>query len=342
MLFPKHNKYKPLTIQKIDIPKNQGLTLEQVLNGNIQQIPQIPQIPQMAQNNILSIQQKNKENINSSSTDDETYSTDLIETSSESEKSTSSYTKTKSITINSTSSNSGTEISEPKLYWEYGNSGLKIVEFKKKMSRNLAIMYYIDRVFCEYIENNVEKSYSTLFSKDNIYNLKSGIIKTTNKKVNITLTHSKLKGNYNVLEAGYFVIDNINLTEKELKQNSIPSLQSILSHKDNTYHICKIIKIFNIVEMFVEPNVSSNEITFNEITTQSNIFLNELSENKKNKILKSNKKSGFYVKIYNNRAKGFIIYEDIIYYITTDINFTIGNITVRYYTFELKNGKIKN
>ena len=66
-------------------------------------------------------------------------------------------------------------------------------------------------------------------------------------------------------------------------------------------------------------------------------------KSKKNKILKANKNSAFYIKIYNDRGKGFIIDEknNIIYYISSNINFINMTINLRYYAFEIFHGKIK-
>jgi hypothetical protein len=46
--------------------------------------------------------------------------------------------------------------------------------------------------------------------------------------------------------------------------------------------------------------------------------------------------------MYNNHGKGFIIdgKNEIIYYIAVNINFKSGNINLRYYAFETKDGKI--
>ena len=97
------------------------------------------------------------------------YSTELINSS---KLSSSSHKSSSSSNISDSSSEI---LSETKFYWEYGNTGLKIKEFKKKMSRNLAIMYYIDRLFNEYIDTVLSNNYSKLFSSSsNVkFNLKT-------------------------------------------------------------------------------------------------------------------------------------------------------------------------
>lgn len=278
------------------------------------------------------------------------YTTDLAESSSEtkSPKPSTNISDSSSFTSSSSSSNSSSSYiqSETKLYWEYGNTGLKIQKFKKKMSRNLSIMYHIDLLFNEYIDTVLTNSYTKLFSKNTNtkYDLKNGSIKSHDGKVIATLTHNKLTGSYDVLEAGFISLSDIILTEKKLKQNSIPNLESILSHKENIYHITKIIKLFTLEKkmMTIKSNIS-NDDSYEKITTNANSYLeNLINHNKKNKILKSNINSGFYIKMYNNHGKGFIIdgYNNIIYYVAVNINFKLGNVNLRYYAFKIKDGKI--
>jgi hypothetical protein len=62
----------------------------------------------------------------------------------------------------------------------------------------------------------------------------------------------------------------------------------------------------------------------------------------KKNILKSNKYSGFYIKIYSDHSKAFII-DDIantIYYMAININLKSQSINVRNYAFHITNGKI--
>ena len=207
-------------------------------------------------------------------------------------------------------------------------------------------MYYIDRLFNEYIDTILTNTYSKLYSSNSnsTYKLKTGSIKSYKGKVSATISHKKLNGTFNVLEAGFMTISNIKLTDKDLKKNSIPNLDSVLSHKDNIYHITKIIKLFNLHKnMTVKSNLSNKNMNLENITSGANSYVADLvKKNEKKRILRSNKHSGFYIKMYNNYGKGFIIdsVHNIIYYIAANINFKSSSINLRYYAFEIIGGKI--
>ena len=137
---------------------------------------------------------------------------------------------------------------------------------------------------------------------------------------------------------------NVKITDKELKKNSIPNLDSILAHKENIYHITKIINLLNFnKKMTIKSNLSNNKTTFENIFLNANSYVDDLvKKDKKKYILKSNSRSGFYIKIYNDHAKGFVI-DDInntIYYIASNINLKSESINVRYYAFNVTHGKI--
>lgn len=365
MLHPKNNINKNIRLDIKPISGNTKITLGNVIHNQ----PIITKLNDVIQQNnptisnqVNHINQKLPHNNYSSSSNESNYSTELIESSEQessvhdshyseqSNDSNSNYASESSVEqssdfSSSKSSSESSEIaSETKLYWEYGNTGLKINDFNKKMSKNLAIMNYIDQLFCEYSSDNL--NYIKLFSDstNKIYDSKIGIITAKNGIVNATLKHSKLSGTYNILETGLFNLSDIQLTKKDLKHNSIPNLEQLLTHKDNIYHITKIIKLFELKQKItIKSNTSTKNNSFNNISQNANKLLNELvKNNKKNKILKSNKHSGFYIKIYNNCGKGFIIDEknNIIYYITNNMDFKIGNVNIRYYAFNIKNGKI--
>jgi hypothetical protein len=249
---------------------------------------------------------------------------------------------------NSTKSSESSEYkSEEKKYWEYGNRGVKMKNFNKKMSRNLAIMYYIDRVFIEWIDKSLSNNYELLFNPTSslIFTLKSGQIHTENNQVIVKPLHDKISGSFRVLDAGYVQITDIELTDKDLFKNNIPNIDSIIKHKDNIVHMIKILNIFNIPNKFrVKESVSDKQISFHTISLDAINYIDELkaSHNKKT-ILKSDKNTGFYIKIYNNRAKAFFLdtSSNLIHYIGTNINFNERFVSIRYYTFELIGGKIK-
>ena len=236
-----------------------------------------------------------------------------------------------------------------KKYWEYGNRGLKIKDFNRKMSRNLAIMYYIDRVFVEFIDKTLQSSYADLFHSNSstTFTLDTGIINSLNGNVTVQPLSKKIKGKgvFKVIEAGYVRIDSIDLTEKDLFKNNIPNLDSIIKNKSNLFHVLKILNIFNIQKKFkYKENLSNQNISFKTISSAANEYINELkSSGNKNMILKSDKNSGFYINVKSDKAKGFFIdgLNNIIHYIGANSNFNERFVYIRYYTFSLTDGKIK-
>ena len=274
--------------------------------------------------------------INESSSSDSTYSTKLADS-----------TKSSSSVSDSSSSEEKSELvlSETKIYWTCGNRGIKIENFNSVMSKNLSIMFIVDKIFNEYIDSVLTNSYSKLFHKETNtkIELQSGFIESNFGKVSATIK-DKFSGKYNVLEASFVTINNIKLTDKDLKNNSIPNLQSLLSHADNNYHTSKILKLLNFDDKInLIENLSNKNNNFNLFSKNANQYITELVEKgNKKKIFKSNKYTGFYIKIYNNNAKAFFIDEknNLIYYIASSINFATSSINIRYYTFETKNCKI--
>lgn len=277
------------------------------------------------------------------------YSTELVDTESDNdnykEKTTNTHTdENTSLEVSDTESeDTKPELSETKLYWECGNTGLKIKNFSKRMEKNLAIMYYIDKIFSEYVNLNPLNTHTQLFEKSkNSENLEiklpSGIIRINNLKVMVQINHEKIKGIFQVQETGFFNLSEILINKKDLKKNSIPSLKSILAHKENITHITKIIKMFNLSnKITINENVSKPENNFTSVIKNAEIYL---TNTQKNKILKSNGKSGFYIKVYNNYTKGFICNKNNIYYFVSDINFKTGEIKFRYYMYEITKGII--
>lgn len=254
-------------------------------------------------------------------------------------------------TFNSESESESTESSEykedEKKYWEFGNRGIKLKHFNKIMSRNLAIMFYIDRVFIEWINKSLSNSYANLFDLSNstVFTLKSGIINSMGGQVIVMPTHEKITGGFKIQEAAYVEIKDIAITEKDLFKNNIPNIDSILKHSDNLNHVLKILHILKITDKYkLKENISKTDISFKTIISDANSYIDQLnSTNNKKQIMKSNKNSGFYIKVYNDRAKAFFIdgENNQIHYIATNTNFNERFVSIRYYTFNIVNGKIK-
>lgn len=362
MINPNNKQF--LTLNQAIYKQPTQITLQDIINTNFNNgiiVNFEPQNVQNTNNKIIEID--TKENCSSSS--DSTYSTNLVhsdnvndEKSFNDDKINNNDSNTNSVVssisdyssnyeIESENESEKSEITETKLYWQYGNSGLKIINFNKLMSRNLSIMFYIDKLFIEYLTLNNSNNYDNLFNNNTNkkYELNTGTINSSNGNVSVYINHEKLKGKFNVLSANFISFSNIEITQKELKKNSIPNLNSLLKHKENLFHIAKIIKILSLTNKIkIKYNLSNTNVNINDISKNANNYLEKLiTNNNKNKILKSNKHSAFYIKIYNDKGKSFYIDEkkNIIHYMATDINFDNYTVNLRYYTFNILNGKIE-
>lgn len=225
------------------------------------------------------------------------------------------------------------------LYWEYGNSGIKIKNFSKLMIKNLAILYYIDKTFSKLLINNKKILISDLFHINTTkqYDIDENSISILNGIVNVNIKHKKISGIYNIIACGVTKISNINISENDLVKNKIPNLDSLLLHIDNIKHILKITNIFNIPDKFIiSTNNSIPEFDFNNIIIQTKEIITKYkNDDKEKKILNSNSSSAFYIKIYKEYGKGFIIdgYNKLIYYIVEYENNNI--IELRYYVLKI-------
>ena len=353
MLVSKSNNN--LTLKEILHPKPTINTINDIIINNTQSI--------LKENIFNQIEIKNnsqsflKENINNPIVIDN-LNTKSITNPTNTDITTS--TESKELDNNLTSSNYSTDLiitseetseeeiilSDTKLYWEYGNTGLKINNFKQKMSNNLSIMNNIDKLFNEYIDTILANDYSKLFNQNsNIkFKLKSGVIKSIKGQVEASLNYKNIIKTYNVIEAGFITISDLNISEKDLKLNSIPNLNSVLTHKDNILHIIKIVNLLKLNnKMKLQSNLSNKNLSLENIYQNANSYIDKLiKKNKKKYILKSDKNTGIYIKVYNDYSKAFYINQsnNIIYYLTTNINFVSLSLNVRFYSFNIKKGKI--
>lgn len=228
-------------------------------------------------------------------------------------------------------------------YWEYGNSGIKVKDFNKKMCNNLAILYYIDKVFYDY--GILNKSYSKLYNSENTFTSEYGDIISNNNTVNIKLNKSKLVGYYNILHTGFTTISDININEKDIKKFRIPSFDSVINHISNIEHILKINRIFDIKNKFnITNNSSSDNFSFDIFINQIFDIIKKYNDNNTTKnLLKSRSNTAFYIKIYENHGKAFVIDDSnkLIYYITQNSNNNNTILYIRYYILKIdKNYKI--
>jgi hypothetical protein len=157
--------------------------------------------------------------------------------------------------------------------------------------------------------------------------------------------HNNLSEKYAVLDACYYIIDLITITNKDLYKNNIPNIDSVLKYSDNIHHILKIINIFKLINKInLKEIISNNKFSFNKITNNAIEFIEIMKKKNKKKILKSTKSTGFYIRIYNDHGKAFFIDKktNLIFYICYNIDFNNMNIKLRFYTFNIQDELILN
>ncbi|AYV80153.1 MAG: hypothetical protein Gaeavirus12_11 [Gaeavirus sp.] len=256
--------------------------------------------------------------------------------------------KTKSVINNAIPKDTNIEPPNPKpkptphktSYWEYGNRAIKISNFDHKMKKNITILNNIDILFNEFINTNIQSSYTKLSASNITHKLKSGTITSSNKQVYVILPNNKHK--YKIIDISFTTISKINITDKDLHKNNIPNFVSALKHKDNTYHVSKIIRLLQIPKYTITENNYNKNNTHHKIATSSYTHITELIKtNSKDKILKSTPKTAFYIKLYNDgSSKAFVINNNKIHYIAININTEQSYINTRTYTLELTNHRI--
>ncbi len=225
-------------------------------------------------------------------------------------------------------------------YWEYGNSGLKIKNFNKIMSKNLSVLYYLDKVFSEFVDQEqitIGKIFKPNYS--NTFTIGSSQIICSNGDVSIQLDHNKISGLYKVVEAGSSTIQNVRILPEELTKLKIPELSDVLDNLDNLKLIIKITNILNLYHNFdMSDDVSNPDFNLYKLILNSLEIINKYrDEDKEKKLLKSNSKTAFYTKIYNQRGKAFVIDGEnkLIYYITETELEIEQKIIFKYYVFNI-------
>ncbi len=238
------------------------------------------------------------------------------------------------------------------IYWEYGNSGLKTKKLGKLMGKNLAILYYIDKVFACYndLPNN---SLSELFTSQTKREHKFGDSVISNEltdgqpNVQIKLDLGVAKGTYKIESVGFTTISNIKIQEKDLTKYRVPSFDNFISRLDNFKELHKITNILNITRRFeYTTNTSSPEFSLENIMTNYNYVLELFrQENTERKLLRSSRDYAFYIKIYEKYNKAFVIdgLTKLIYYIVSNEDLDNGTIFIRYYSIKITDDyKIKS
>lgn len=224
-------------------------------------------------------------------------------------------------------------------YWEYGNSGLKIKNFNKIMGKNLAILYYLDKTFQKFISNekiSIKKIFNKNFKKT--FNLDSHELICLDGTVTLNLSHNKISGKYQLVEAGTSIISDVKILPEELTKFKVPELTNILDNLDNIKLIIKLSNILNLYHNFtMYDDVSNQNFNLYKLIINSLEIINNLrSEDKEKKFLKSNSKTAFYIKIYETRGKAFVIDSSnkLIYYIcSTEFD---NKIIFNYYVFNIE------
>ena len=191
---------------------------------------------------------------------------------------------------------------DKKVIWEYGKSGIKIDKLKKYQSKNLAILFYINSLFIDFIDyypglilneiidkfkndndnhnNNNDNDTSIDKQKNNnltkcLYWNNFGSILLKSNDLFIKITRDKLNGIYKILDCGYFKFYDININEELLNKYKIPNLNLLLTHPDNVKYFFKIIKIFELTQSKINTNSNKKYFNTNIFKTRSN-FLNQI------------------------------------------------------------------
>jgi hypothetical protein len=221
------------------------------------------------------------------------------------------------------------------------------------MGRNLAILYFLDKIFSCY--NDLESnSLAQLFNTTSpiIHKFGSNIISSIpnsnlEPNVQIQLDCGKISGTYKVEAVGFTSISNIKIQEKDLIKNKIPSFDNFIERLDNIKEILKITNILSLNKKFTyKSNCSNQEFDLMFINENyKNIWDLFKQEDKEKKLLRSNSNYAFYIKIYEDYSKAFIIDKtnNLIYYLVSNENFKKGSIFIRYYSLKINNNyKIKS
>jgi hypothetical protein len=146
---------------------------------------------------------------------------------------------------------------------------------------------------------------------------------------------------------GFTSISNIKIQEKDLIKNKIPSFDNFIERLDNIKEILKITNILSLNKKFTyKSNCSNQEFDLMFINENyKNIWDLFKQEDKEKKLLRSNSNYAFYIKIYEDYSKAFIIDKtnNLIYYLVSNENFKKGSIFIRYYSLKINNNyKIKS
>lgn len=223
-------------------------------------------------------------------------------------------------------------------YWEYGNSGLKIKDFNKTMSKNLSILYYIDKLF-EQLFSNEKITIKKIFNKNfsHTFSIGTSEINCLGGNISVKLDHNKISGSYKLVASGISTISNIRILPEELVKYKVPELSDVLNNLDNIKFIIKITNILNLFNNFDIKNDNSDSAfnLYDIISNSLTIISDYKNDDKEKKLLKSNSTNAFYIKIYDSHSKAFVIdgKKNLIYYICqTDFD---DKIIFKYYVFNL-------
>ncbi len=250
-------------------------------------------------------------------------------------------------------------------YWEYGASGLKIKNFTNVMSKNLAVLYYLDKSF-ETLQKQHQFSISKLFDKkhpDEYIDIVetdgiSSKLESLDGKVTLSISSNKISGKYRIVGASQTIIelnDKTKFLPEELVKKKIPELDTVLNNLDN---IKMVLKLTNVLKLFEGSSGLENldfEITSdysdlsmdfdNIISNVSKKILEYKKEDKEKNLLKPNSNFAFYIKMYEINGKAFVIDgpSNLIYYVKEKEDLKSKKIYINFYVFEIDdNWKIKN
>ena len=202
------------------------------------------------------------------------------------------------------------------------------------MSKNLAILSYIHNIFNDFVDTNSKLKLNKLIPNHKNFKFEGvkGDFILEDSHLYVQINKSKIAGKYEILNAGYSIIYDININNFDIKNNKIPNFNLLTHSTNNPLFIQKIIRILNLSNKYKICDNSFNSFNLSNIIELYLLDTNELIDQKEN-LLKGRKSDAFYFKIYSDHSKAFYINgkTNTIFYIDTIEDYNNGRIQFTYF-----------
>jgi hypothetical protein len=205
-----------------------------------------------------------------------------------------------------------------KILWEYGKSNIKINNFNKVISKNLAILNHIDSIFIDFITHNHNIKLLNISQNPQIFfsNEKGNLFFYNNSFV-FNLLKKNLCGYYSVNECGYFIISDFENNDlKYLCKNVSNNNDNNNINYNNYINFINTIKNLFLKNKIISESNSTCSRNLNKILTY---ILNNLPNDKliDNIYFKSIPNYSFIIKMYSEHFNILFVDNDnhLIYYI---------------------------